>query len=261
MLGAIAGDVIGSIYEFDNIHSKDFPLFAAGCSYTDDTILSVALAECLLDGGDYAAAMKSYCKRYPDGGYGGRFRAWAGSERSEPYNSYGNGAAMRISPVAWAFGTMPEVLAQAERYTAVTHNHPEGIKGGQATAAAVFLARTGHTKEQLRIYIEAKFGYDLSRSVESWRPGFRFDESCQGTMPPALACFLDSTDFEDAIRNAISLGGDSDTLASITGSVAEAFYGGVPEPIARRALAALDEPMRNVVMRFRAKHPGSRIPA
>lgn len=256
MLGAIAGDVIGSIYEFNNIRTKDFPLFSAGCSYTDDTILTVALAECLLDGGDFAAAMKRYCQRYPDGGYGGRFRAWAGSEHSAPYHSFGNGAAMRISPVAYAFGTLAEVLAQAARYTAVTHDHPEGIKGGQATAGALFLARTGQSKPQIRAWVETQFGYDLTRSVDQWRPGFRFDESCQGTMPPALACFLDSTGFEDAIRNAVSLGGDSDTLASITGSIAEAFYGGVPEPIARPVLACLDAPLRAVVDRFRARYPG-----
>jgi ADP-ribosylglycohydrolase len=253
MLGAIAGDVIGSVYEFDNIHSKDFPLFGPGCSFTDDSILTIALAECLLDGGDYAAKMKAYCRRYPDGGYGGRFRAWAESDRTEPYNSHGNGAAMRISPVAWAFQALPEVLEQAERYTAVTHNHPEGIRGAQAIAGAIFLARTGHTKEHVRVWVEGKFGYDLSRSLDQWRPGFRFDESCAGTVPPALACFLDSTGFEDAIRNAVSLGGDSDTLACIAGSVAEPFYGGVPGAIAHRTLGYLDAGLRAVVERFREK--------
>jgi ADP-ribosylglycohydrolase len=254
MLGAIAGDIIGSVYEFENHRSKEFPLFGAGCTFTDDSILTIALAECLLDGGDYAVALKDYCRRYPDGGYGGKFRAWAESARTEPYNSFGNGAAMRISPVAWAFGTLPEVLAQAEKYTAVTHNHAEGIRGAQAIAAAIFLARTGHTKEHVKVYVEGKFGYDLSRSVEQWRPGFRFDESCQGTVPPALACFLDSTGFEDAIRNAVSLGGDSDTLACIAGSVAEPFHGGVPGSIAHRALGFLDADLRGVVSRFQEKY-------
>jgi len=252
VLGAIAGDIIGSIYEFDNIKSTDFTLFSDECSFTDDTILTVALAEAIITGGCYETLMKEYYLRYPDAGYGKRFCAWARGDIVGPYNSYGNGAAMRISPVSWAFNSLAEVLQKAKEYTAITHNHREGIKGAQATAAAIYLGRTGSSKEVIRQYIEQTFGYKLAKTCDQIRPKYKFDESCQRTVPQAITAFLESTDFEHSIRLAISLGGDSDTLACITGSIAEAFYGGVPGWIAEKSLNILDEPLRDIVCNFRS---------
>jgi ADP-ribosylglycohydrolase len=253
MIGAIAGDIIGSVYEFEGIKSKQFDLFSPDCCFTDDTVLTVALAESILTGNDYASLMRAYYRRYPDAGYGGLFHGWARALESQPYNSWGNGAAMRISSVGFAFDTLDEVLVRAAEYTAVTHNHLEGIKGGQATAAAIFLARTGTTKADIKQYTAETFHYDVGRSVDEIRPAYRFNESCQGTVPEAIVCFLESTDFEDAIRNAISLGGDSDTLACITGGIAQAFYG-VPPAIADRAMSFLDQDLRGVTARFTSRY-------
>lgn len=252
MLGAIAGDMIGSVYEFDNRRTKDFPLFSEDTTFTDDTILSVAVADALMNGSDYAQSFKNYYQRYPNptGSYGARFSQWASSSSSAPYNSWGNGAAMRVSPVGFACETLPAVLQEAERTAAVTHNHPEGIKGAQATATAIFLARTGQSKAEIRTYVTEQFGYDLSRTVDEIRPSYTFDESCQGTVPEAITAFLEATDFEDAIRNAVSLGGDSDTLTCITGGIAQAFYGGVPDAIAQAVMARLDAPLKEVTQRF-----------
>lgn len=254
MLGAIAGDVIGSVFEWNNVKSKDFPLFSSGSTFTDDSVLTIALAEAILTGADYAQVMRVYYDRYPHAGYGGRFHKWARSDAPSPYSSWGNGAAMRISPAAYAFNTLDEVLQQAERFTSVTHNHPEGIKGAQATAAAIFIARQGGSKQDIRQLVEDRFGYDLSRTVDQIRPAYQFDESCQGTVPEALICLLEASDFEDAIRNAISIGGDSDTLACIAGSVAEPLFGGVPEPIAKAVLAKLDPHLSGVTTRFIAQY-------
>jgi ADP-ribosylglycohydrolase len=257
MIGAIAGDIIGSVYEWNNIKTKQFDLFSPDCCFTDDTVLTVALAQSILTGADYASLMRAYYRRYPNAGYGGFFHQWAQAHKGQPYNSWGNGAAMRISSVGFAFNTLDEVLVRAAEYTSVTHNHPEGIKGAQATAAAIFLARTGSTKADIRQYTAATFHYDLSRTVDEIRPTYRFDESCQGTVPQAIVCFLESTNFEDAIRNAISLGGDSDTLACITGGIAQAHYG-VPATIADRAISLLDEDLRDVTTRFMSGYcPGT----
>lgn len=248
MIGAIIGDIVGSVYEWNNIKTKDFPLFSQGCLFTDDTVMTLAIAEGLMNGGsaeDFIAAMKKYGRLYPDSGYGGRFGCWLFSDEINPYNSWGNGSAMRVSPVAWAFDILSEVEKSAEISAAVTHNHPEGIKGAQATAAAIFLARKGNTKEEIKAYIENKYGYNLNRSLDEIRPNYRFNESCQETVPEAIIAFLESVDFEDAIRNAISLGGDSDTLAAITGSIAEAAYG-IPKDIKEKALSILDEGLLNV---------------
>jgi ADP-ribosylglycohydrolase len=250
MLGAIAGDIIGSVYEWGNIKTKKFPLFSPECFFTDDSVLTIALADTLLSGTPYSQNLRRYYRDYPDCSYGRSFHQWAKNPSSGPYNSWGNGAAMRISPVAWAFDDIETVLTKASESTAVTHDHAEGIKGGQATAAAVFLARTGTGKPEIRSFIEKRFGYDLSRHVDEIRPTYRFDESCQGTVPQAIRAFLDSTDFEDAIRTAVSLGGDSDTLACITGSIAEGFYGGVPIEIETAAKKRLDVRLREVVERF-----------
>lgn len=231
MIGAIAGDIIGSVYEQRPIKTKDFPLFSARCAFTDDTVLTVAVADAILSGTPYVESIRSIGRRYPGAGYGGSFIRWLHSDDSRPYNSWGNGSAMRVSPVGFAFSTEDEVLRQARLTAEITHNHPEGIKGAEATALAVFLARTAHNKAAIRDRIVKLFGYDLDRTVDDIRPSYSFDVSCQGTVPEAIIAFLDSDSYEDAVRNAISLGGDSDTLACITGGVAEAFYGSVPGEI------------------------------
>lgn len=231
MIGAIAGDIIGSVYEHEPIKTKDFPIFHPRCGFTDDTVLTVAIAAAILVGRPYREAVREIGRRYPDAGYGGFFIGWLRSDDPRPYNSWGNGSAMRVSPVGFAFASEDEVLRQARKTAEISHNHPEGIKGAQATALAVFLARTGNGKEQIRSRIMQQFGYDLNRSINDIRPSYSFDVSCQGTVPEAIVAFLDSDSYEDSVRNAISLGGDSDTLACITGGIAEAFYGGVPEEI------------------------------
>ena len=250
MLGALAGDIIGSVYEFNPIKSEDFELFSPGCSFTDDTVLTVALADAILHGRDYCRTMKEYYRRYPYAGYGSYFHQWACSGDSRPYNSWGNGAAMRISPVGFAYDTLEEVLERAEYFTAITHNHPEGIRGARATAASVFLARKGSSKEEIKAAIESQFGYDLSRSLAEIRPTYAFDVSCQGTVPQAITAFLESGDFEDALRNAVSLGGDSDTLACITGGIAHAFYGPLPEQITRIVYSILDDALGEMTRAF-----------
>ena len=259
MIGAIAGDIIGSVYEWERIKAKEFELFSRECFFTDDTVLTVALAESILTGQEYGSVMRADYRRYPDAGYGGLFHRWAGAPESGPYNSWGNGAAMRISAVGFAFDTLEEVLAKAAEYTAVTHNHAEGIAGAQATAAAILLARTGASKDDIRDYVAKNFHYDLTRTVDEIRPTYEFNESCQETVPEAIVSFLEATDFEDAIRNAISLGGDSDTLACITGGIAEAYYG-VPADIAERAMGILDEDLRGITARFVSRYCGGKRP-
>jgi ADP-ribosylglycohydrolase len=231
MLGAIIGDICGSIYEFDNrktVQPETIDLRDPSCAYTDDSVLTCAVAEAAFGDRDYAKAILTWARRYPRASYGYNFRRWFTSENQAPYNSYGNGSAMRVSAVGWAFPTLEETLTQARYSAECTHNHPEGVKGAQATAAAIFLARTGSTKAAIKSYIAKEFGYDLDRALDKIRPAYLFDESCQGTVPEALIAFLESRDFTHAIQCAISIGGDSDTLAAITGSVAEAFYAGKP---------------------------------
>jgi ADP-ribosylglycohydrolase len=219
-------------------------------------VLTVAIADALLSQGDYTDDLKQYYQRYPHAGYGGTFKAWASSSSCEPYNSWGNGSAMRVSPVGYAFTELEAVLQAAKHTAEVTHNHPEGIKGAQAIAGAIFLARTGGSKSDIKTYIASTFGYDLSQSLDQIRPTYQFDVSCQGSVPQAMVAFLESTDFEDAIRNAISLGGDSDTIACIAGSIAEAFYQGVPETIAAEIKLRLDPPLFDVVELFRNRYRG-----
>lgn len=251
MIGAIAGDIIGSVHEFRPLKTTDFPLFAEGSTFTDDTVLTVASAVKLLDGGDYAALYRQWGLRYPDMGYGSMFRQWLRSERLGPYGSYGNGSAMRVAPIGWAFRTLEEVLKEAELSARATHDHPEGIKGAQATAGSVFLARTGAGKDAIRAFA-ASLGYDVNRTMAEIRPSYRFDESCQGSVPESLVAFLEAEDFEGAIRNAVSLGGDADTMACIAGGVAEAFYGGVPRPILVEVLRRLPVEMGAIAARFGA---------
>ncbi|WP_448562336.1 ADP-ribosylglycohydrolase family protein [Trichothermofontia sp.] len=250
MLGAIAGDIIGSVYEWQNHKSKDFPLFSRRSHFTDDTVLTVAIADTLLNQGDYVDTLHRYYAWFPRAGYGKNFALWAACKRREPYSSWGNGSAMRVSPVGYAGSDLDTVLQMAAESAAVTHNHPDGIRGAQATAAAIFLARIGQSKADIKTYIESTFGYDLSRSLAEIRPSYRFDVSCQGSVPQAIIAFLESTDFEDAIRNAVSIGGDSDTIACITGGIAQAFYGGVPAAIVNEVLVRLDPRLRTVTEQF-----------
>lgn len=253
MLGAIAGDVIGSVHEHSGTKTKNFPLFVEASQFTDDTVLTVAVAERLLRGGSYVDWYHEYFHAYPEAGYGSSFIHWAEHRCREPYYSWGNGAAMRVSPIGIACNTLEEVLAQARASAEVTHNHPEGIRGAQATAAAVFLARSGYTKADIKTYIEQEFGYCLSERLDDIREHYCFDVSCQGSVPQSIIAFLEADGFEDAVRNAISLGGDADTMACIAGGIAEAFFGGVPDEIASRTLAVLDERLHGVVGEFQER--------
>jgi ADP-ribosylglycohydrolase len=256
MLGAIAGDISGAAYEGNPIKRDDFDLFDRPRNFTDDTVLTVATADALLSDGDYAAAYRRWGNRFPGRGYGGWFLNWLGDPSLGPYNSFGNGSAMRVSPIGWVFDTPDEVLAEAERSAAVTHDHLEGIKGAQATAAAIHLAHTGATKEEIRHEISTRFAYDLDRTIEGLRLDYSFDVTCQGSVPEALIAFLDADDFEHTIRLAISLGGDADTQAAIAGGVAEAFFGGIPQRIETELRAVLEPDLLEVVDRFGVKTRG-----
>lgn len=240
MLGAMIGDIVGSVYEWHNIKTTDFILFKNQCFFTDDSVLTAATAKALMTDGDYTKAYQDFARRYPGRGYGGNFHRWIYLDYPKPYNSWGNGSAMRVSPVGFAFDTVVEVLAEAERSAVVTHNHPEGIKGAQSTALAVLMARQNATQKDIRAEISRRFGYDLDRTLDEIRPTYSFDVSCQGSVPEAIIAFLESQDYEDAIRQAISIGGDSDTIACITGGIAEAYYG-IPENIAEEGRLVLPD--------------------
>ncbi len=250
MLGAIAGDIIGSLYENLRTKRKDFRLFTPLSIYTDDTVLTVAVADALLTGKDYGSTIKAYARRHPLRGYGPKFLLWMLSPSSRPYNSLGNGSAMRVSPVAHAFKTEGDVLEQAKRSAECTHNHPEGIKGARATALAIFMARNGASKADIRTAISSRFGYDLSRSINDIRPAYRISLTCPGSVPEAIIAFLDSENFEDAIRNAVSLGGDADTQASIAGAIAEAFYGEIPAEILNGIAKRLNRGFKQTIIEF-----------
>jgi ADP-ribosylglycohydrolase len=250
---AIAGDVIGSVHEGAGTKTKQFSLFGDDSRFTDDTVLTVAVAERLLHGGEYVDLFHDCFARYPQAGFGQSFALWAGYRRREPYQSWGNGSAMRVSPVAYAFDTLDEVLDEARRSAEVTHDHEDGVRGAQATAAAVFLARSGATKSKIRDEVEERFAYELGHRLDDLRPDYRFDVSCEGSVPQSIIAFLESTGFEDAVRNAISLGGDADTMACIAGAIAEPFYGGVPPHIADQVLDLLDRRMRRTVDEFRRR--------
>ena len=260
MYGAILGDIIGSPYEFDiGNKSKEFPLFSERSHFTDDTVMTFAIAEVFLDDDllmndevirqRLIESMQRYGKLYPRAGYGGMFRHWLKSDNPQPYGSYGNGSAMRVSSVAWLFDDLGMVRYMARLSADVTHNHPEGIKGAEVTASAIFLARTGSTKAEIKAYIENAFGYDLSRTCDEIRPGYHHVETCQETVPEAITAFLEGESFEDVIRTAVSLGGDCDTLTCIAGSMAEAFYG-VPEELKQECRNRLPEPLLAVLQKF-----------
>ncbi len=251
LYGAILGDIIGSPYEFDTgMKTKEFPLFSRISQFTDDSVMTVGVAKALLllDGKDDIEDFRDYVimmmrqkgREYPYIGYGERFYDWLYMENPQPYGSWGNGSAMRVSAIGWAFDSIEKTREYARVSAEVSHNHPEGIKGAEATAAAIFLARTGHTKAQIKEYIESEFGYDLNRKLDDIRPVYTMDESCQGTVPEAIIGFLEATDFEDTLRNVISLGGDADTIGAIAGSIAEAYFG-IPEALIEKCRENLDE--------------------
>ena len=250
MLGAIAGDIIGSRFERSPVKTTDFDLFHPDCRFTDDSVLTLAVADHILFGSDLSNTLKEYFHQYPDAGYGAGFMQWARSPSREPYNSFGNGSAMRVSPVGFTFDSLEAVLEKARAAAEVTHNHPEGIKGAQVTAAAIFLARTGNSKKEIKSFIETQFQYNLSEPLDAIRPQYTFDATCQGSVPQAIAAFLESESFEDAVRKAVSLGGDSDTQACITGGIAHAFYGKLPDIIAGEVFSRLDVPLRQIASLF-----------
>jgi len=252
MLGAIAGEIIGSYYEFHKIKTKEFELFHPESKFTDDTVLSMAIAKSLLDNEPYLDNVVDFGLRYFEVGYGGSFKSWLKSDEHEPYNSWGNGSAMRVSPIAWAFDTEEKVLEEARKSAEITHNHPEGIKGAEATALAIFMARKGASKEEIKERISTEFAYDLSRTVDEIRPEYKFEVSCQKSVPESIICFLDSISFEDCIRNCVSLGGDADTMGAIAGGIAEAYYG-VPKEIEEKIDGYLPEEFRTILKRFRER--------
>ncbi|MGI6509793.1 MAG: ADP-ribosylglycohydrolase family protein [Erysipelotrichaceae bacterium] len=260
MLGAIIGDIVGSRFEWDNIKTKDFELFTDDCFVTDDSVMTLAIAKAIMEsdssfedlGKKAVIYMQKLGRKYPYCSYGGSFAGWLVSSNPKPYNSWGNGAAMRVSAVAYVGNSLKEVIDLSKKVTEVTHNHPEGIKGAEATAVAIYLARTGSSLEEIKDYIDEHY-YGMNFKLDEIREGYQFDESCQGTVPQSLAAFFESTSFEDAIRNAISLGGDSDTLAAITGSVAEAYYG-IPPKVREVAIRYLDRYLRNILFEFETKY-------
>ena len=251
MLGSIIGDIAGSVYEFNNYRAKDFtPFLHTEAAFTDDTVCTIAIADALLHDKCPARTLKEWGERYwSNGGWGRSFALWLGSDTLEPYGSYGNGAAMRVAPAGLLATSLQEAQALSAKVTEVTHNHPEGIRGAAATASAVYMARNGSTSDKIREYVTDVFGYDLSRSVDDIRPAYVFNETCQQTVPEALTCVLEASSFEDAIRNAISIGGDSDTVAAIAGGVAEAMFG-IPDEIANEVWPKLPLDMRQVLTRL-----------
>lgn len=252
MLGAIAGDIIGSVYEFSPIKRTDFPLLQEKSSFTDDTVLTVAIAESLLTGKSYAAALKHWGRRYPNAGYGKNFHQWLMSRCSVPYGSWGNGSAMRVSPIGWAYESLEQTLKEAGLSAMPTHDHPEGIKGAQAVAGAIWHARHGHTKEDIKEWIGSSFGYDLSTTVDEIRKTYTFDVSCAGSVPQAIRCFFEAESTEEAIRLAISLGGDADTQACIAGAIAEAQWGLAPA-LEKDILGQLPDKIKEIVVEFRTR--------
>jgi len=250
MIGAIIGDIVGSVYEWKNIKTTDFPLLSQNSQFTDDTVLTIAVADALLNNIDYGITIKKWGNKYPQAGYGGNFSKWLQLESNKPYNSWGNGSAMRVSSIGFYFDSIDETLDAAKKSAEVTHNHPEGIKGAQATAAAIYLARKDKTKTEIKQFIETNFNYDLSRKIENIRPNYRFDVSCQGSVPESIIAFLESYDYESAIRIAVSLGGDSDTIACISGGISQAFYKKIDPELIKSAKSKLPFEMQEIIEKF-----------
>ena len=254
MIGAIAGDIIGSVYEVYPIKTTAFPLFSRHSQFTDDTVLTVAVAHSILKKVDYVTSLKTFGQKYPYAGYGATFFHWIFSPNSQPYNSWGNGSAMRVSPIGFACDSVEDVLTEAKKSAEVTHNHPEGIKGAQATALSIFLARTGKSREDIRQEVSERFAYNLNRTVDEIGPAYSFDVSCQGSVPESIIAFLDSVDFEDAVRKGISLGGDSDTIACIACGIAQAFYKNIPQKIISNVRRRLPDELLTIVDEFNTKY-------
>lgn len=254
LLGALAGDIIGSRFEWNPTKTTDFQLLHEDCSFTDDSVLTVAVANGILQGGTFAEEIWDFGNRYPGRGYGNNFMRWLSGSKKEPYNSYGNSSALRVSPVGWAYNTVEDVLENAYQSAVVTHDHPEGIKGAQSVALAVLLARQQKGKEAIREEIMKRFGYNLTRSLAKIRPDYTFDVTCQGSVPEAIIAFLESESFESAVRNAISLGGDADTQAAIAGSIAEAYYGPVSEEIASFVKKIVPAEFWDIIKEFNAQY-------
>jgi ADP-ribosylglycohydrolase len=253
MLGSIIGDIIGSTYEFRNTDKYDFDPFPAGSFFTDDTVLTAAIADAILTDNEYSGSIREYALNYPGRGYGEWFNRWIYMENPQPYKSFGNGSAMRVSPIGWAFDSLGETIKEAERSASITHNHPEGRKGAKVVAVSIFLARSGYDKKEIKKFIEKSYSYNLSRTLAEIKPFYSFNETCQKTVPEALICFLESVNFEDAVRKAIWLGGDSDTLACITGGIAEAYYKQIPQDWIERSVNLLDDKLKETVIRFGQK--------
>ena len=256
IIGAIAGDIIGSTHEFHPIKTKEFSLFNKRSKFTDDTIMTLAVAQWLLTDKDskeeLVKQLQYYGNEYPHGGYGRMFKNWLQTENPEPYGSWGNGSAMRVSPVAWVGETLEEVQKLAKLSSIVTHNHPEGVKGALATADAIYLARLGSSKEEIKTHVELRYGYDLDRTVDEIRPYYKFDVSCQGCVGESIICFLEAEDYEDTIRNCISLGGDADTMAAIAGGIASAYWE-VPNDIHSKSINRLSDDLLDVLIEFENK--------
>lgn len=250
ILGAIAGDIIGSVYEHDNYKDMNFQLFSNNSHFTDDTILTIATMSALLDDLDFVKAYQKYGRLFPNRGYGSNFSSWIYSTNPQPYFSYGNGSAMRVSPIGWYYDDITKVIEFAYKSAIVTHNHLEGIKGAEAVACCVFLARKKTPKNGIKQFIEIKYGYNLSKSIEEIRPKYSMDVSCQGSVPQSIISFLESTDYESCIRLAISIGGDSDTIACIAGSIAEAYYQYIPKYIIENVINRIPRELNTVIENF-----------
>lgn len=250
LIGAICGDMIGSWYEFCSTKRQNFDLFTDQSRFTDDTVCSIAVADALMNGNDFVGRLKYWCRKYPKAGYGGNFNRWFRQHNPQPYNSWGNGSAMRVSGVGAFAGNIREVLYLAEKSAKVSHNHPEGIKGAQATALTIHLALNGYSKEEIKNQIESRFGYNLNRKYSDIQPNYRFDVSCQGSVPEAIIAFLESDDYESAIRMAVAYGGDADTQAAITGGIAAAYYGEIPDYILDECLSRLPLDIKEVIADF-----------
>lgn len=258
MLGAIVGDIVGSVYEYNPIKKRNFPLFGSGCSFTDDTVMTIAVAEGFMNTlgmgpkevrAEIISRMQYWGRKYPEAGYGGRFIAWLNESSPKPYQSWGNGSAMRVAAAGWLFATIQQTADHARYSAEVSHDHPEGIKGAESLAAAIFMLRQGKSKEEVKRYIRGVYGYDFRFTLDEIRPNYGFDVSCQGSVPQAFVSFFEGDDFESCIRNAVSLCGDSDTLAAMAGSLAEAHYG-IPTEIAEKTLSYLDDEMVAVYKKF-----------
>lgn len=253
LMGAICGDIMGSSYEFWRSRTKkyDFNPFPPRAKFTDDTVMSIAVAEWIMTGGDLVKIMQKWGRKYPNSGFGGNFKLWLVDENPQPYNSFGNGSAMRVSAVGCVYDSLEETLEKAKESAEVSHNHPEGIKGAEATAAAIYLAREGKSKEEIKKYITDAFGYDLNRTCEEIRPKYKFDVTCQGSVPESIICFLESKDYEDCVRLAISMGGDADTMGAIAGSIAAEYYGEIPETIFEKCWSKLPDDIKEIINEFR----------